>query len=54
MSSRLIKGWKRGKKEKWVLGRWILQMSFKKSSSEVEGECSLGRVSRKSRKKALG
>jgi hypothetical protein len=38
MRSRLIKGWKRGNKERWVLGRWSRQMNLKKSSSRVEGE----------------
>jgi hypothetical protein len=36
MNSRLIKGWKRGNKERWVLGRWSLQMRFKKSSLKGE------------------
>jgi hypothetical protein len=50
----LIKGWK-GIKEKWVLGRWSCQMSFKKRSSrKLERERPLSGVARQARKKALG
>jgi hypothetical protein len=38
----------RGKRKKWVLGRWSHQMSFKKiSSRKVERERPLGGVTRK-------
>jgi hypothetical protein len=51
MNSRLIKGWKRGNKERWVLGRWSHQMSLKKNSSKVERERPLGGVARKARER---
>jgi hypothetical protein len=45
----------RGKRERWVLGRWSHQMSFKMSSSrKVERERPLGGVARKAKGKALG
>jgi hypothetical protein len=54
MRSRLIKGWKGIIRERWVLGRWSRQMSFRKSLSRVEGEHPSGGVTRKARGKALG
>jgi len=53
MSSRIIKGWKRGNKERWVIGRWIHQMSLEKNSSKMERERPLGGVSRKARERIL-
>jgi hypothetical protein len=45
----------RGIREKWVLGRWSRQMSFKMSSSRrVERERPLGGVARQAKGKALG
>jgi hypothetical protein len=45
----------RGKKQRWVRGKWSRQMSFKKSSlRKVEREHPLGGVARKAREKDLG
>jgi hypothetical protein len=54
MRSRITKGWKRIR-EKWVMGRWSHQMSFKMISSRKRGrESPLGGVTRKDKGKALG
>jgi hypothetical protein len=44
----------RGNKERWVLGRWSRQISFKKSSSRVEKGTFFNGVSRKAKGKGFG
>jgi hypothetical protein len=48
-------GMKKGKREKWVCGRWSRQMNFKVSSSrKSKRERPLGGVTRQAKGKALG
>jgi hypothetical protein len=54
MISRLIKGWKGGNKERWVLGRWSRQMSFKRSSSRVEKRTFFNGVAKQAKGKGFG
>jgi len=39
---------------RWIMGWWSRQMSFKKSSSRVEGELPSSGVTRKARDKGFG
>jgi hypothetical protein len=43
--------WGKSLKGRWILGRWSRQMSFKKSSSKVEGERPSSGVARKARER---
>ena len=54
MRSRIIKIWKGGNKERWVLRRWIHQMSFKNISSRLEKRMFFNGVTGKDKGKGFG